>query len=51
MGDWILNADNEMDLGIIITMELKPHEQCVASWNKTNKILNMIRRQVECESG
>ena len=49
-GDWILNVDNEKDLGIIITKDLKPHEQCVAARNKANKILNMIRRQVECKS-
>ena len=49
-GEWLQNFDKERDLGIIIKEDMKPHEQCIEARNKANKILNMIRRQVECKS-
>ena len=44
------HIESEKVLGVIINEDLKTHEQCVEVSNKANKILNMLRRHIECKS-
>jgi len=45
--DWQLNdrdVEEEKDLGVLISKDLKPSKQCVAAANKARSVLGMIYR-------
>ena len=42
----IIKSQCERDLGVLISSNLKPREQCIAVRNKANKILGFISRSV-----
>ena len=43
-------ANEEKDLGVIITKDLKTTKQCLEAAKKANKILGLISRNIECKS-
>jgi len=45
-GNIIEEVDQEKDLGIIISSNLKCSQQCLYAYNKANKILGMTRRTI-----
>ena len=46
----IVESHCERDLGVLISSDLKPREQCIAVRNKANKILGFISRSVNNRS-
>ena len=40
------NLNAERDLGVIISQDLWPREQCISARNKANRILGLISRTV-----
>jgi len=40
----LMEADEERDLGIFVTSDLKPSLQCVKAANKAMSVLGMVRR-------
>jgi hypothetical protein len=49
-GTMLTEHEEQRDLGIIIHSSLKPSQQCVAAAKKANKMLGMIKRNIECRS-
>ena len=49
-GTKLAEQEEQRDLGIIIHSSLKPSQQCVAAAKKANKMLGMIKRNIECRS-
>ena len=48
MGDeWIEQATQEKDLGIVISDDLKPTKQCIEARNKANKMLGFMSSKIE----
>lgn len=45
-GDWLESVDQEKDLGVIISSNLKVANQCLEARNKANKMLGIINRNV-----
>src|SRR5678816_4914578 len=49
-GDWLESVDQEKDLGVIISSNLKVANQCLEARNKANKMLGIINRNVVYKS-
>ena len=49
-GQWINDVDEEKDLGVIISKDLKASRQCLAARNKAMKMLRLINRNVSYKS-
>ena len=49
-GDWLESVDQEKDLGVIISSNLKVANQCLEANNKANKMLGIINRNVVYKS-
>lgn len=45
-GEWLQSVDQEKDLGVIISSDLKVGNQCLEARNKANKMLGIINRNV-----
>ena len=43
----LMETDEEMDLGIFITSDLKPSLQCVKAANKAMSVVGMVRRNLK----
>jgi len=46
-GTWLENIEAEKDLGVIVSRDLKGHKQCLDARNRANRMLGIIRRNVE----
>ena len=46
----VLIVDQEKDLGVQVTADLKPSRQCQIAYSKANKILGMIGRTLSYKS-
>jgi hypothetical protein len=44
------NVDQEKDLGVVISSDLKVSKQCVQAYGKANKIMGMIIRTIQFKS-
>ena len=45
LNNQVLQAvDEEKDLGVIFTKDMKPSKQCTAARNKANRVLGLINR-------
>ena len=42
----ICDSNSEKDLGVIVSSDLKPRNQCIAARNKANRVLGFISRSV-----
>src|SRR5678816_4586531 len=49
-GEWLESVDQEKDLGVIISSNLKVANQCLEARNKANKMLGIINRNVVYKS-
>ena len=48
--DWLDPVDQEKDLGVIISSNLKVSDQCLETKNRANKMLVIINRNVVYKS-
>ena len=49
-GEWIMEVEEEKDVGIIISNDLKSSKQCTAACNQANQYLGFIYKYVEYKS-
>ena len=49
-GEWLQSVDQEKDLGVIISSNLKVADQCLEARNRANKMLAIINRNVVYKS-
>ena len=49
-GEWLPSVDQEKDLGVVISSNLKVADQCLEARNKANKMLGIISRNVVYKS-
>ena len=49
-GEWLQSVDQEKDLGVIISSNLKVADQCLEARNRANKLLAIINRNVVYKS-
>jgi len=45
-GNILEEVDQEKNLGIVISSDLKCSQQCLCAYNKANKVLGVIRRTI-----
>ena len=48
--DWLPIVDQENDLGVIVSSDLKNSAQCISAKNKANKMLGIINRGISYKS-
>ena len=39
-------SNSEKDLGVLVSQDLRPREQCISAGNRANRILSFITRNV-----
>ena len=49
-GDWLQEVEEERDLGVIVSKDMKFHKQCLEARNKASRMLGMINRNVSYKS-
>ena len=49
-GGWVKSVDEEKDLGVIVSSDLKASKQCMKAKNRANSLLGMINRGVSYKS-